>query len=206
MKIIVFLSALLLTKVTYGDSKIPGQLSFNIGSVSSSFSENPDKLKSTDGTSSTSTTAYSGTATTMPLDVSYEFFPNLKRSFFIRGAGPILASTPDRYFNANFGINFYFVQVGAQAKVTDYNFEMKIVPKLRYYAGPSIGVGYLVYSTKSATKNDMMLELGGQAGMIYTLNSKWGLKGELGASRAIGVLVSATIIKILIGTTYSIGL
>ncbi len=190
----------------FANSRIPGQISFSIGSISSSFSENPDKLQSTDGTQSSAVSAYSGTSSSIPLDICYEYFPNLKRSYFARASGPIFASTSDRYFSGTFGLNFYFVEVGAQTKVSDFNFEMKITPKIRYYAGPSIGIGYLVYSTKSATKNDMMFEVGGQAGLIYTLNEKWSLHGELGAARAIGVLVSSTVIKILLGTTYSIGL
>lgn len=187
------------------DSSIPGVFSFSIGSISASLSENPDKLVSTDGTSSSATTPYTGTASSMPLDIMYEYFSNLKRSYFFRGSGPILASTPDRYYAGSAGINFYFGQVGTNAVVKDFNFEMKIVPKLRYYAGPAIGIGYLVYNTKSATKNDTMLELGGQGGVVYTLNRKWGLRAELGLSRATGVLISSTIIKILIGTTFNLG-
>lgn len=185
---------------------IPSVVSFNIGSIAATFTENPDKLTSTDGTTAnTSTAPYSGSASSMPIDVMYEYFPNLKRSYFIRGSGPILGSSPDRYFSGLAGINFYFGHIGTNAIVKDFNFEMKIVPKLRYYLGPAIGIGYIVYSTKSATKNDTMLEIGGQGGVIYTLNPKWGLRAELGASKATGVLVSATIIKILLGTTYNLG-
>ena len=89
--------------------------------------------------------------------------------------------------------------------ISDTNFEMKLIPKLRYYAGPSVGFGYIVYNTKSAIKNDLLFELGGQAGVIYTLNPVWALRAELGASRGIGALVSSTIIKILLGASYTIG-
>ena len=46
---------------------------------------------------------------------------------------------------------------------------------------------------------------GGQGGVVYTINQKWGRRVELGPARGIGVLVSSTIIKILLGTTYNIG-
>jgi hypothetical protein len=192
-------------KQCYANSTIPSQLSFCVGQVSSSFAENADKLTATDGTTSEPSTPYSGTASSMPLTISYEFFPNLKRSYFISGAGPILGSSPDRYYSAAFGINFYFGQVASQTVISDLNFEMKMIPKFRYYAGPAIGIGYLIYNTKSATKNDMLFEIGGQGGVLYSLNQKWGLKGEIGASRGIGALVSGTIIKIFLGTTYNLG-
>lgn len=190
----------------YADTKIPGQLSFSLGSITIAYSENPDKLETTDGSNSASSTPYSGSATAMPLELTYEYYPNLKRSYLVKASGPLMGTTADRYFNISGGLNFYFNQIGGQAKVSDFNFEMKLIPKLRYYAGPSLGIGYLVYNTKSATKNDILFEIGGQGGVLYTLNPKWGLKGELGFSRAIGVLVSASVIKILIGTTYNFGM
>ncbi len=203
----IFLFILLFTGlVAKADSTIPGVFSFSIGSVSASIAENPDKLVATDGnTSSVTSTPYTGAASSLPLDVMYEHFPNLKRSFFIRGVGPLLASTADRYFSGSIGINFYFGQVGTNASIRDFNFEMKLIPKLRYYAGPALGLGYIVYNTKSETKNDTLLEIGGQAGVLYSLNPRWGLRAELGAARATGVLISSTIIKILLGTTYNIG-
>ena len=83
---------------------------------------------------------------------------------------------------------------------------MLVLPKFRYYAGPAIGLGYLVYNTKSSIKNDILFELGGQAGVLYSLNPKWALSGEIGGARAIGSLTSATVIKILIGTSYTLDL
>ena len=193
------------SRVILADSKIPGQLSFAIGSISANFTENPDQLKSTDGTTSTTTTPYAGTASSMPIAMTFEYFPNLSRAYFGKIAGPLLASTPDRYFSATGGVNFYFGKVASTAVVSDMNFEMKLIPKLRYYAVPAIGVGYLVYNTKSATKNDLLFEIGGQGGVIYTLNPKWALRAELGAARGIGVLVSSTVIKILLGTSFNLG-
>lgn len=203
---VYFLIGLLWALSLSADTKIPSQISFSLGSIGISFAENPDELKASDGTSTTTTAPYSGSATAMPLDFSFEYYPNLKRSYLIKASGPLMGSTPDRYFSLSAGINFYFNQIGAEAKVTDFNLEMKVIPKMRYYAGPSIGAGYLIYNTKSATKSDVLFEIGGQGGVLYTLNPKWGLKGELGFSRAVGVLVSATVIRILIGTTYNIGL
>jgi hypothetical protein len=186
-------------------SSIPGVISFSIGSISANLTENTDSLVSTDGTTGATTAPYTGTASSIPLDIMYEYFPSIKRSYFVRGAGPLLASTPDRYFSALTGVNFYFGNVATNAVVKDFNFEMKLIPKLRYYAGPEIGIGYIVYNTKSAIKNDTLFEIGGQGGLVYTIKPKWGMRAELGVSRAKGVLISSTIIKILLGTTYNLG-
>lgn len=204
MRIVIYI-LLSFSQVLWADSKIPGQLSFAIGSISANFSENPDKLVATGSTTAATTVAYAGTASAMPISMSYEYFPNLSRAYFGKIVGPLMASTPDRYFSATGGINFYFGKIASTAVVSDLNFQMKLIPKLRYYAGPSIGVGYLVYTTKSAIKNDLLFELGGQGGVIYTLNPKWALRAELGAARGIGALVSATAIKILLGTSYNLG-
>ena len=202
----IFYCGLIWSATLCADTKIPSQLSFCLGAVSGSFAENPDSLKSTDGSVGTTSTPYAGTASSMTLEMNYETFSTLKRSYFIKGSGPIVGTTPDKYFSGDAGINFYFTQLGSQAKVSDFNFEMKLIPKMRYYAGPSLGVGYLVYNTKTATKSDVLFQIGGQGGMIYTINPKWGLKAELAAVRAVGVLVSSTVIKILIGTSYNLGL
>lgn len=206
MKALLLLTFLGFSQVIWADTKIPGQFSFAIGSISANFAENPSQLKATgDSTSSTLPAPYSGTASAMPVALTYEYFPNLKKAYFAKAVGPLLASTPDRYYSATGGVNFYFGKIASTAVVNDMNFEMKLVPKIRYYAGPSVGVGYLVYNTKSATKSDVMFEIGGQGGVIYTLNSKWALRGELGAARGIGVLLSSTVIKILLGASYNLG-
>ncbi|MEA9357701.1 hypothetical protein SHI21_15835 [Bacteriovorax sp. PP10] len=189
----------------HASSSIPSQLNFHIGSISATYAENQDTLKASDGTTSTTAKApYSGTASSMPFAISYEYFPGLSKSYFGRVSGPVMGSTPDRYYSASLGMNFYFGQIGSQAVIKDSGFEMKVLPKFRYYAGPAIGIGYLVYNTKSATKNDMLFEIGAQGGVLYSLNPKWALSAELGGARAIGSLTSATVIKILIGTSYSL--
>lgn len=204
MKLVCLIVAFI-AQVSFADSKIPGQFSFSIGSISANYAENPDKLTATDGTTAAATVPYSGTASAMPFALTYEYFPNLTRAYSLKIIGPFMATSKDKYYSGTFGLNFYFGKVATMAVVSDTNFEMKLIPKLRYYAGPSIGMGYLVYSTKSAIKNDILFEIGGQGGVIYTLGPAWSLKGELGAARGIGALVSSTIIKILLGASYNIG-
>lgn len=190
----------------YADGKVAGQLSFSIGSISTSYTESESKIKATNtsGTTSASAKASSGTVASMPLDVQFEYFPTLKRSVFARAGGPVMASTPGRYFYISTGMNFYFSSIGSPTYVSDQRVEMKISPKFRYYAGPLIGASYLVYNTKSEIKNDVIVELGGQAGVIYSLNPKWGLRAEANISRGIGALLSSITMKILLGATYNL--
>jgi hypothetical protein len=203
MRVFIFI-LLGFSQLSFGDTKIPGQLSISLGSISANYAEKADQLTTTDGTTAAATTPFAGTASSMPISLMYEYFPNLKRSYFAKATGPLLGSTPDRYFSGNIGLNFYFGKVATMAIVSDSNFEMKLIPKLRYYVGPSMGMGYLIYNTKSAIKNDLLLELGGQAGVVYTMNPSWAVRGELGASRGVGALVSATVIKILMGVSFNI--
>lgn len=194
-----------MTSTVLANNSIPSQLNFHIGSISTNYAESESTLKPSDGTTSATTESpYTGTASSMPLVISYEYFPGLSRSYFGRIAGPVMGSTPDRYYSGSMGINFYFGQFAANAIIKDTNFEMKVLPKFRYYAGPAVGVGYLIYNTKSATKNDILFELGGQGGVLYSYNAKWALSAELGIARSIGALTAATTMKILIGTSYSL--
>lgn len=205
MKIIILLILTFLYS-HFLHAKIPAQFTFSIGSISSNYAESESKLESTDGTDSSSSTPYSGTASSMPLDIGFEYFNKITRSYFIKATGPIMGSTPDRFFSLNFGTNFYFNQIGSLKVADDNNLSIAIQPKYRYYAGPQVGVGYIVYNTKSQTKNDVIVELGGQAGAIYTIDNKWGLRGQLEFTRGMGALISSTTIKILLGTTYSLSI
>jgi len=201
----VFVALLLaISNFGYADDKLPAQFSFSIGSISTTYTEQQSQIKPTDGTSTTTSTPYSGTAASMPLDVEFEYFTTLKRSYFVRAGGPVMASTPDRNFYLTSGVNFYFSSVGSPLYVSDQRMEIKIAPKFRYYAGPHLGASYLVYNTKSATKNDVIVELGGQGGVIYSLSPKWGLRAEANLSRGIGALVTSMTMKILLGGTYNL--
>lgn len=203
--IISFIFCSLICMQVNANSSIPSQLNIHIGSISTNYAENEDTLKASDGsTTATKTAPYTGTASSMPFAIAYEYFPSLTKSYFFRAAGPVMGSTPDRYYSGSVGMNFYFGQIASQTIVKDLNFEMKVMPKFRYYAGPALGLGYLVYNTKSATKTDILFELGGQGGVLYSLGPKWAISAELGAARAIGSLTSATVIKILIGTSYTL--
>lgn len=191
---------------SYASSTSPSVINIQIGTISTNYNENKDNLKPSDSSNTNKTSPYTGSASSMPLSISYEYFSNLNRAYFGRISGPIMGSTPDRYYSLAGGINFYFGHFGSKAIINDVGFKMKIQPKLRYYVGPHLGAGYLVFNTKSATKADVLFELGAQAGIHYALNEKWSLTSELGYSRAVGALTSANVMKILIGTSFSVNI
>lgn len=181
----------------------PSQLSFLTGNIGVSYAESESTLVSTDGTPTTTGQSYSNSATALPIALSYEYFSTQKRSYFISGIAPLMASTPDRIFSINGGVNFYFNKTGTIVHFSNDQLTFFSAPTFRYYAGANAGTTYLIYNTLSKKKSDIVFDLGGQAGAIYTYNPQWGIKGELGFDRGIGALVSTTTIKILIGATYT---
>lgn len=188
----------------YSFAKIPAQLTFSLGSISTNYAESESNLESTDGSGSTTQEAYSNTASSMPIEVGFEYYSSLKRSYFFKAGGPFMGSTPDRFFFGNTGINFYFSQIGSPILLQDEKLKISIQPKFRYYAGPQIGAAYLVYNTKSQTKNDIIVEVGGQAGAIYSINQKWGLRAQGEFTKGTGAIVGTTTIKVLLGATYNL--
>lgn len=171
------------------------QLTFSTGTISTSYAEKESGLE--DSTES----AASGSASALPIDLSYEYFINEKAAWFVRGIGPIVASSPDSYFFAGGGVNFYFMSISSTAIFKDTEIEMRIIPKWRYYWGLNAGMGNLVYRTETEKKNDTILEIGGHLGTIYSVNKEWGLKVEGSYNRGIGSLTSVSTIKVLLGAS-----
>lgn len=170
-------------------------MSFSTGSIATSYAEKASGLEESEEEPS------SGSASALPIDLSYEFTINNKVSWFVRGIGPLLASSPDSYFFGGAGVNFYFMSLSSAAVFKDTDIELFVRPKWRYYWGLNAGVGNLVYRTETAKKNDTVLELGVHAGGIYTINKEWGVKAEGSFNRGTGSLTEVTTIKVLLGAT-----
>jgi hypothetical protein len=184
---------------------IPSVITFNTGMVISNFAESEDNLVTTDGSAGNTVPAYSGSASLIPIDIMYENFTSLNTSWFVRAMGPLISSTENNYFSVGGGLNYYIGPIGSKAVFKGKKMQLKIEPKLAYYFGGDLGVGYLIYNTISEKKGDALLEIGGHGGIIYPINEKWGMRGEVGLTRSIGTLVSATQIKALVGLTLNLG-
>lgn len=202
----ILLAGLSLPQSTPADDNFPIQLSFMTGTISTSFSESESTLEPSDGTDQATETPYSGSSSSLPIEFGGEIFSTPKRSYFLRGGGPLVASGTDRLFYVNTGINFYLSPLGSPLKVSTDKFNIRVIPKFRYYIGIQAGTSYLIYSTKSQTKSDILFELGGQGGGIYSISTQWGLKAEASIMKGTGALVSSMTMKVLLGATYSINL
>jgi hypothetical protein len=174
------------------------QLTISIGMVNAGYTENKSTLEST---STTTTTASSGSASVLPVDALWEFYQTTKHSYFVRATAPLLTSGKDSFFSLGGGVNWYFKSLSSKGDFKDENDTITIIPKIRYYWGVEVGAGYLVYSTKTAKKSDLLADLGLHGGLIYSINPTWGIRAETGYARAIGVATTTSVIKAFIGFT-----
>lgn len=174
------------------------QLTFSVGMVNASYSENSSTLSNSGGTP---LTLASGAASVLPVDVTWEFYQNKRYSYYTRVTAPLLTSGKDSYFSLGIGINVYFKSLSSRGVFYDQNTLIIIKPKIRYYWGVGVGSGYLVYTTEKAKKSDLLMDLGAQIGLIYYIDDKWGLRAETGYARAIGVATSSSIIRAFLGVT-----
>ncbi|NOT78225.1 MAG: hypothetical protein HOP07_04400 [Bacteriovoracaceae bacterium] len=174
------------------------QLTFSVGMVNASYTENASNLE---GAASSSMSSASGAASVLPVDILWEFYQNSKNSFFARVTAPLLTAGKDSYFSISGGINKYFNSLSSPGDFRDQADSIRIVPKIRYYYGFQAGAGYLVYSTKTAKKSDILADLSAHVGLIYSINSQWGIRGETGYARAIGVATTTSVIRAFVGFT-----
>lgn len=171
--------------------------------VNVSFAENKSSLESTDATT-TSSAPGSGAVSIIALNFSLEHPRSPSSSYFFSGTFPLIAAGGNSAFYAGGGMNFYFNSLSSKIKTNQDGTKMTINPTLRYYAGFHGNLGYLVYSTETQRKSDMLFELGGQGGMLYNIKPKWSIKGEVDVSKGTGVATSTTAIKLMAAGTYDL--
>ncbi len=176
------------------------QMSFMLGSVTTSYAESSSNLQTDDADNIIPPS--SGSASALPLDVVWEYYSSPKRSYFLRATVPLLSTSSDRYFFGGGGLNFYFKSISSKASYRDATVDLKFIPQWRYYWGLDAGMGFLVYNTGSQKKSDLIAELGGHLGILYSINSSWGAKVEAGYSMGNGVNTSTNNIKVLLGASY----
>jgi hypothetical protein len=176
-------------------------LYFSTGLINTSYAERESALKS-DSEDEESTKPASGSTSTIVIDAQYDFYTDNSKTFYGHVAAPLLGSAGSSIFLGGGGVNFYFGSLSSKAEFKDKDIILKVMPLLRYYWGIDANIGYLVYTTETAKKADIMLDLGAHGGGIYTVSDKLGVKAELGISRGTGVATSSMNMKILIGASY----
>ncbi len=177
------------------------ELTFHIGMISSSFSENPSAVES-DSDINESEAAASGSVSQIALDATYSFKNYQTRSYYARAVVPLLPSGGGGNFFGAVGANFFLSSVSSKYSYKIGNIDMVSVPKIRYYWGTQLGVGYLIYTTETAEKSDVFFELDLHAGLKYAVLKKYNLSVEAGFGRGTGVATTTMNMKILFGLSY----
>lgn len=192
------------TSWVYADFDLQ-QLGASVGMVNSSYTENPSALDPSEDDPNGERTASSGTISTIALNAQYEFFQNSDYSYFANAVVPIVGSSSDRLFLAGLGANFYLFAPSSKGVFKEQENMMLVIPRWRYYWGVDAAIGYMVYTTKTAVKSDLLFDLGAHVGVNHSFNDQYALKVELGLSRGTGVATTTLNIKGFVGVTYYMG-
>ncbi len=171
-------------------------LSLGLGIINNSITENDSGVASSSGGPS------SAASSNLAFDAVYEFKTYAKKSYFLKAVTPLITSGQNGYFLVGLGINFYFSSLASLFTFEDDGTSIEVGPRMRYYWGPSIGLGYIIYTTETAKKSDVSLDLGAHVGGIYNMNRSWGLRGEFGVSRGTGVNTSSMNMKLFLGANF----
>lgn len=177
------------------------EISFNMGMINTSFTENPSSVDSSSDINE-SREAASGSVSQIALDATYSFKNESARSYYARAVVPLLPSGGGGNFFGAVGANFYLGSVSSKYSFKVGNIEMVSVPKLRYYWGTQLGLGYLIYTTETAEKSDVYFEIDLHAGMKYAVMKKYHLNLEAGFGRGTGVATTSMNMKVLVGLSY----
>jgi hypothetical protein len=180
--------------------KIEEEISYNIGLVNASFAENQTSL-----TGKNVTTPASGSVSSISGQVSYKFSPGLSNSYYFNGTFPLLPNPQGTYFGAHIGSEFYFgSSSGSKVNYINSGTSIKLKPKNLYFWSLEGGLGYLVYQTLTAKKSDLLLDIGANLGMLYSLSAKWRLRATAGVARGTGVATTTMEIKPFVGFVFFI--
>ncbi len=179
----------------------------SIGMVSINVTENASTLAaaatgSGSSESNTVSTASSATASVISADVTYEFLNYATKSYFIRVVAPLLSSNGAGFFLGGLGVNFYMNSLSSMFTFSDSGTTLMMNPTMRFYWGPSAGLGFVVYNTETAKKSDLIFDLEIHGGGILNFKRDWGLRGEAGISRGTGITSSTIGFKVFVGLSY----
>ncbi|MBF0360077.1 MAG: hypothetical protein HQK49_03660 [Oligoflexia bacterium] len=178
------------------------QMAVSTGMANIAYAENPSGLTSEVASSSQSSSKASGAISSLSLKMDYELYDRSRKSHRFLAIVPLMSTGTDSYFSGEWGMNFYFLSPSSKGIYKDVTNTLKILPKWRYYWGFITGAGYLVYKTKSAKKNDIIFEIGLNAGTSYSVNATWGINCEVGVVKGTGIMTSTTNMRGFIGGTY----
>ncbi|MBT6325655.1 MAG: hypothetical protein HOJ35_06775 [Bdellovibrionales bacterium] len=177
-------------------------LSTNMGMANFNITENASVLTTSGSESNAPDDPTASAISLIALNVVYEFMNYPKKSYLLKTTLPLMSSDGSGAFLVGAGMNFYISSMSSKFSINDSGNNLIFTPTLRYYWGPSLGVGYLIYNTETAKKSDIIFDLEVHGGLIYTIKKIWGIRAEFAASRGTGVASSTIGMKFFVGMTY----
>lgn len=180
-------------------------VSYNIGMVNLSVTENESSIKQTDTsvqTSETTSKASSSAVSAISFQLNWEFKTYSQLAYFTKLSVPLMSGQGTGVFGGDIGFNMYLNPLGAKYSYVQNGTTLVIVPKFKYYWGAFGGSGYVVYNTESARKSDVFFNLGVHGGLVYGFDEKWGLKSEIAFSRTTGVATTGIMMNLFLGASY----
>ena len=101
-------------------------------------------------------------------------------------------------------MNYFFNQLNTDKMSIDKGTKITISPKFRYYVGGQVGSAYYVYTTETKKKSDILIELGAQAGIFYSIGERYGVHAEGFFGRGTGVNTTTNNLKLLVAMIYKL--
>lgn len=192
----IILSFLLLGSAL-ADEELLEELTYSIGAVNASYSEGQGNL-----TGENVQEPASGSVMSISGNVNWKFKPGLERSYYLSGTFPLVPNPQGSYFGVHIGMENYFGRMGSRMRLNNSGTTLKLKPGNNFFWGLEGGIGFLAYSTESAKKTDLLLDLGALVGMNYIYNDNWQFRMTAGFGRGTGVVTTVMEMKVFGGITY----
>lgn len=188
---------MLLIGSAFADEELLEELTYSIGAVNASYAEGQGNL-----TGENVQEPASGSVMSISGNVNWKFKPGLERSYYLSGTFPLVPNPQGSYFGAHVGVENYFGKMGSRMRLNNSGTTLKLKPGNNFFWGLEGGIGFLAYSTESAKKTDLLLDLGALVGMNYIYNDNWQFRMSAGFARGTGVVTTVMEMKVFGGITY----
>lgn len=200
------LISFLIAAPSFANGTYSNVLTYNFGMATVSVAENESSITQTDDSVQVDEEESAGgsAVSAMSFQLTYEFLHDGRMSYFAKATAPLMSGAGTGVFAGHFGFNKYLNDLGSKYTYDLNGSKVVIVPTFRYYWGAAGGIGYLIYSTESATKSDVFFDLSFHGGGSFALGDNWGLKGELAVGRTTGVATTGIKIEFFFGATFFI--
>lgn len=189
--------SVLVISPTFADEELLQEISYSVGAVNASYAEGQGNL-----TGENVAEPASGSVMSISGNVNWKFKPGLERSYYLSGTFPLVPNPQGSYFGAHVGMESYFGKTGSRMRLNNSGTTLKLKPGNNFFWGLEGGVGYLAYTTESAKKTDILLDLGALVGMNYIYSDNWQFRMSAGFARGTGVVTTVMEMKVFAGVTY----